>query len=257
MRYSVLGPGKRVRPLFVLAACEAAGGNWRDALAAAVAIELVHCFSLVHDDLPSMDDDEYRRGRLTTHKKYDEATALLAGDALLALAFEELAGLRATPARVAEAIRVLARASGSRELVGGQVLDLEAEGRRRDERGVRAIHERKTGALLGAAFELGAIVAGAAAPRRRAFANAGRALGLAFQIQDDLLNRRSSLATLGKRAGTDAERGKATYPRAVGERRAEVTRARLFDAARRVVARLGARGAVLAELIDRVAARER
>ena len=243
--------------MLALLASELVGADRADALIAATAVEYLHSSAVILDDLPSMDDDEYRRGRLTTHKKYDEATALLAGDALLALAFEELARLRATPARVAEAMRVLARASGSRELVGGQVLDLEAEGRRRDERGVRAIHERKTGALLGAAFELGAIVAGAAAPRRRAFANAGRALGLAFQIQDDLLNRRSSLATLGKRAGTDAERGKATYPRAVGERRAEATRARLFDAARRVVARLGARGAVLAELIDRVAARER
>ena len=133
MRYSALSPGKRLRPLLALTACAAAGGRWRDALPAAVAVECVHAFSLVHDDLPAMDDDDYRRGRLTTHKKYGEALAILAGDALIALAFEELTKLGdsgASPRRVTEATRVLASAAGSRALIGGQVLDLEAERRR-------------------------------------------------------------------------------------------------------------------------------
>ncbi len=263
MRYSVLGPGKRVRPLFVLTACEALGGRWRDALPAAAALEFVHAFSLVHDDLPSMDDDDYRRGRLTTHRKFGEALGLLAGDALLALAFEELSRLGrrgVPPARVAGATAVLARASGSAELVGGQVLDLEAEGagrRRQSVRDVRAIHERKTGALIGAALELGALVAGAPPPRRRRFARLGRSLGLAFQIHDDLLNRESSLARLGKRAGTDAARGKATWPAAVGEPRARRDLERLFASARAEVLGLGRPARGLAALIDVVAARAR
>src|SRR5207249_5542433 len=156
-----LAAGKRLRPLLVLTACEAAGGRWQDALPAAAAVELVHAFSLVHDDLPAMDDDDYRRGRLTTHRKYGEAIGILAGDALLALAFEELAGV-APPARAARAVRLLARAAGSRELVGGQVLDIAAEGRARvSVADVRAIHSRKTGALMGAAMALGALCASA------------------------------------------------------------------------------------------------
>jgi len=269
MRWGALAPGKRVRPLLCLAACEAVGGEWRDALPAAAALECVHAFSLVHDDLPAMDDDDYRRGRLTTHKKYGEALGLLAGDALLALAFEELVRLAdrgvAAP-RVAEAVRVLARASGSRELVGGQVMDLAAERRGTARRGVRrrpgaalvrAIHERKTGALIAAALELGAIAGGAPAATRRAFARLGRTLGLAFQIHDDLLNRGSSLAALGKRAGTDAERGKATWPAAVGDARAARDRDRLFARADRAVAALGPRGRALGTLVDAIARRTR
>jgi geranylgeranyl diphosphate synthase type II len=204
----------------VLGACEAVGGPWRRALPAAVAVECVHAFSLVHDDLPALDDDDYRRGRLTTHRRFGEATAILAGDALLAFAFEELtrlleAGVGA--ARVAAATRRLARACGGEELIGGQTLDLAAEGKRVTRARVRAIHERKTGALFGAALALGGIAGGASAERVVALERAGRRLGLAFQIHDDLLNARSSLAQLGKRAGTDAARGKATYPRAAGE----------------------------------------
>jgi len=260
MRYGALAPGKRVRPLLVLAACEAVGGRWRDALPAAAAIECVHAFSLVHDDLPAMDDDDYRRGRLTTHKKYGEALGLLAGDALLALAFEELVRLIArgvTAARAAEAVRVLARASGSRELIAGQVLDLEAERRRPDARGVRDIHERKTGALIAAALELGALAGGGRARMRATFARLGRSLGLAFQIHDDLLNRDSSLARLGKRAGTDQARGKATWPAAVGEERALRDRVRLFARVRRAIDRLGPRAHRLALLVDAIARRER
>ena len=264
MRYGALAPGKRVRPLLTLAACEAVGGDWRRALPAAAALECVHAFSLIHDDLPAMDDDDYRRGRLTTHKKYGEALGLLAGDALIALAFEEITRLaaRGVPAtRVAEAVRVLAHASGSRELIAGQVLDLEAEQRGArtapDAQAVRAIHERKTGALIGAAFELGALAGGAPARKRRDFARLGRSIGLAFQIHDDLLNRGSTLAQLGKRAGTDEARGKATWPAAVGMTRAALDRERLFARTRRTLDALGARAAPLAALVEAIAQRER
>ena len=243
MRYAALAPGKRVRPLLVLASCEALGGDWRRALAAAAALELVHAFSLVHDDLPALDDDDFRRGRPTTHRRFGEAVALLAGDALLALAFETLADLarqRVSAARVAEAQRLLARASGSRELVGGQVLDLQAEGRRTRQAQVRDIHLRKTGALIGASLALGALVAGASRTRVRSMERLGRRLGLAFQIQDDLLNRSASLRQLGKRSGTDAALGKATYPAAFGEARSRRAAAAAFRSARAAIARLGA-----------------
>ena len=172
LRYAALSPGKRVRPLLVLSACEAVGGPWKRALPAAVAVECVHAFSLAHDDLPAMDDDDYRRGRLTTHKKFGEALGVLAGDALLAFAFEELSRLAddgVPAARVVEAVRRLGHAAGAEQLVGGQALDIAAEGRKPTARLVRDIHERKTGALMGAALALGAlaIVHHLAAPRLR------------------------------------------------------------------------------------------
>jgi geranylgeranyl diphosphate synthase type II len=260
LRYAALGPGKRLRPLLVLTACEAVGGRWLRALPAAAAIECVHAFSLVHDDLPSIDDDDYRRGRLTTHKKFGEALGLLAGDALLALAFQELTRLaaRGVPAaRVARAVAVLAEAAGSRVLVGGQVLDLEGERRRLDGPAVREIHLRKTGGLVSAALVLGGLAGGASDARLRALAAMGLELGLAFQIHDDLLNRGSSLARLGKRAGTDAARGKSTYPAAVGVERARAEAARLFLSALRGVERLGPRAWNLGHLILAVAERDR
>jgi geranylgeranyl diphosphate synthase type II len=260
MRYAALGPGKRLRPMLCLAACEAVGGDWRDALPAAAALECVHAFSLVHDDLPALDDDDYRRGRPTTHRRYGEAVGLLAGDALLALAFEELARLaeRGVPqGRVIEAVRKLARASGSRDLVGGQVLDLAGERRRLGAAAVRAIHARKTGALMAAALALGAIAGRADRARVRRLEAIGRDLGLAFQIQDDLLNRGSTLAALGKRAGTDEARGKATWPGAVGEGRARMDAGRLFARTLRAVSALGPRARSLAAIVVEVAERGR
>jgi geranylgeranyl diphosphate synthase type II len=259
MRYAALAPGKRLRPLLTLAACEAAGGSWRTALPAAAAVECAHAFSLVHDDLPAMDDDDYRRGRLTTHRKFGEALGILAGDALLALAFEELVRLGergVSAARVAEATRVLAIACGSRELIGGQTLDLDAEGRAVTAGEVRNIHRRKTGALLSACLVLGGLAGGARAPLLRTLEGLGRNLGLAFQIHDDLLNRGASLRRLGKRGGTDEARGKATYPRAVGEARAEREARRLFDAAEAELRRLGPRTATLRAIVQRTATRD-
>ncbi len=261
MRYAALGAGKRLRPLLVLTACEAVGGPWERALPAAAAVECVHAFSLVHDDLPAMDDDDYRRGRLTTHRRFGEAVGLLAGDALLALAFEELSRLAergVQPADITRAVRVLAEAAGSRVLVGGQVRDLEGEGKKRlDGALVREIHLRKTGGLVSAALVLGGLAGGATAARRRDLAEMGLELGLAFQIHDDLLNRGSSLARLGKRTGTDDARGKATYPRAVGGEQARTEAARLFLSALRGVERLGRRAWNLGHLILAVAERDR
>ncbi len=260
MRWSAVAPGKRVRALLALTACEALGAPFERALPAAAAVECVHAFSLVHDDLPAMDDDDYRRGRLTTHKKFGDAYGVLAGDALLALAFEELARLGAhgvKPAEGLRAVEILARASGSRELVGGQAFDLEAEGRRVNGEAVRQIHLRKTGALIAASLVLGAIAAGARPARLAKMESLGRRLGLAFQIHDDLLNRSSSLARLGKRAGTDEARRKATYPRAVGERPALEAATGLYLEALEEVRRMGSAAGNLGVLILAVAERDR
>ena len=260
MRYAALSPGKRVRPLLVLAACSAVGGRWQRALPAAAAVECVHAFSLVHDDLPALDDDDFRRGRPTTHRRFGEATAILAGDALLAFAFERLTALVRSgvpPRRVVDAVHRLARASGGVRLVGGQALDLAAEGRPATPRAVREIHRNKTGALMGAAVALGAIAGGARTAATDALERAGGHIGLAFQIQDDLLNAGSSLRHLGKRAGTDAARGKATYPRAAGAGRARRDVEGVLALATRLIEEHCRRPAPLLALVRALAARER
>ncbi|MCC6784645.1 MAG: polyprenyl synthetase family protein [Planctomycetes bacterium] len=212
MRHSMFPGGKRLRPLCALVAAEVSGGDPERALHSAAALELVHTYSLVHDDLPCMDDDALRRGRPTCHVAFGEATALLAGDALLTLAFEAVAD------GGADAVRALARAAGCRGMVGGQVGDLAAEARAGaialDE--LQWIHDHKTGALLIASFEVGLF---AGAGRREALEELrryGAALGRAFQVVDDILDVTSSAAELGKAAGKDAARGKATYPGIVG-----------------------------------------
>jgi geranylgeranyl diphosphate synthase type II len=260
IRYAALSPGKRLRPLLALSACEAAGGTWRDALPAAAAIECVHAFSLVHDDLPAMDDDDFRRGRLTTHKKFGEALGVLAGDALLAFAFEELLRLpiaRRDPRRGIAATRLLAMASGAHALVGGQAEDIAAEGRKVSRDTVESIHTKKTGALMGAAAGLGALAGGANAAGVEAMADAGMELGIAFQIQDDLLNDGSSLRRLGKRAGTDRARGKATWPRAVGVERSIEDATAHFTSAFEGVQKLGPKAKRLSALVIEVAERDR
>ncbi len=260
MRYSALSAGKRLRPLLALAACEAVGAPWTRALPAAAAVECVHAFSLVHDDLPAMDDDDYRRGRLTTHRKFDEGLAVLAGDALLALAFEELTRLarRGVPvARVTAAVAELARATGSIELVGGQALDLAAEGKPADEQIVHEIHARKTAALISCSLVLGGLAGGGGEKPVAILRRIGRDLGLAFQIRDDLLNLESSLDRLGKRAGTDRARGKATYPGAVGVEAARVEAARLIRRALTAAAGLGPGARSLKGLIEATATRDR
>jgi geranylgeranyl diphosphate synthase type II len=253
IRYAVLGGGKRVRPLLVLLGCEAVGGKRQQALPAAIAFELVHAFSLVHDDL--------RRGRPTLHRRYDEATAILAGDALLAMAFEEMALLvrrGVSGDRALEATRLLASASGARGMVAGQQLDMEAEGNRRPitRARVEAIHRRKTGALIAAALEVGAVVGGGSTVERRTLRRAGEELGLAFQIVDDLLDERSSREQLGKSVGADRSRGKATYPAAVGSEKAERTAQELIRRARDRAGSFGKRGGGLCQLADFLAERQ-
>ncbi|WP_422928261.1 polyprenyl synthetase family protein [Singulisphaera sp. PoT] len=217
MRYSVLGGGKRLRPILCLLAAEACGGDAASALPAACALEMVHTYSLIHDDLPAMDDDDLRRGRPTCHKAFDEATAVLAGDGLLTLAFEVLAK-HIQPAGAAIAcVQALAEGAGPDGMVGGQMADLEAEGRTDATlEALEAIHRRKTGALLRASLRMGGLVAGADQPTLKALDTYGHAVGLAFQIIDDLLDVEGDEAKLGKRVNKDSELGKWTYPGLLG-----------------------------------------
>lgn len=220
MRYSLLAGGKRLRPLLVIAAAEACGGTARKVLPAAAAFECLHTYSLIHDDLPAMDDDDMRRGRPTCHKAFDEATAILAGDGLLTLAFELLARnsgqAGVTPRAAVEAARVLAQAAGSAGMVAGQMADMLAEGKATKLQGLKAIHAGKTGALIRASVECGAVLAGASPLRRKALARFGTHIGLAFQVADDILNVEGDAHKLGKATGSDAKRGKATYPALLG-----------------------------------------
>jgi geranylgeranyl diphosphate synthase type II len=214
MRYAVLGGGKRLRPILCLWTHELCGGDDPEgALDAACALELLHTYSLVHDDLPCMDDDDLRRGRLTCHVVYGEGMAVLIGDALLNLAYETvLAAPWRHPERGLEVARTLAAAASHRGLVGGQVLDLEAEGKPPDAARLEAIHRAKTGALMQAAVLCGALAAGAGAADREALGRIGGELGLAFQIVDDVLDQTAGAAELGKSPGKDRNAGKLTYP---------------------------------------------
>ena len=221
IRYCLLAPGKRIRPLLTLAASEVCGGDVASAVPAACAVEMIHNYSLIHDDLPAMDDDELRRGRPTCHIKFDEATAILAGDALIPMAFETIAR-DVKPAEVAlECSRLLAIAAGPSKLVGGQADDLGCEFGARDRVMLEKIHSRKTGALLTVSLELGAVTAQASDEDRHSLVSYGKHLGLAFQIVDDLLDFRGSQTKMGKRTGKDADRGKLTYPSVLGESESE------------------------------------
>lgn len=225
MRYSCLAPGKRLRPGLCLASAAAVGGSEDDALDAACALEMLHCFSLIHDDLPAIDDDHLRRGRPTCHIVYGEAIAVLAGDALFALALEVLASMKAPADVRVEALLRLTRAAGSDGLVGGEVVDVEAEGSEPDAETLHYIHTRKTGALMAAACEIGGLIGGGTSLQVAALGRFGLDLGLAFQIADDLLNELGSEDQLGKAAGSDRARGKATYPALYGvERSREMAR---------------------------------
>ena len=220
MRYAALGPGKRVRPVLVYATGEAVGLAPAALDAPAAAVELIHAYSLVHDDLPAMDDDDLRRGRPTTHRAFDEATAILAGDALQVLAFEILAddtAMPVDPARRLEMIRVLAHASGTQGMAGGQAMDLAAVGQRLARDQIEEMHVRKTGALIRAAVMITCLAAPSLpAAMRRGLEHYGAAVGLSFQIVDDLLDVLGDPTLTGKGAGSDALRGKPTYPSVAG-----------------------------------------
>jgi geranylgeranyl diphosphate synthase type II len=216
IRYSLLAPGKRLRPMLVLLAAEACDGDAQAALPAACAVEMIHAYSLVHDDLPAMDDDDLRRGRPTCHKAFGEGLAILAGDALVTLAFEVLARDVRPPAVAARCCALLAQAAGATALVGGQADDLAGAFSAAGAESLEAIHRRKTGAVWLASLQLGGLVAGADRKQQDALTQYGQALGLAFQITDDLLDVRGDASAMGKRAGKDSDRGKLTFPGLLG-----------------------------------------
>jgi geranylgeranyl diphosphate synthase type II len=253
MRYSVMAGGKRLRPILVLAGAEAAGGAPELVMPTACALELIHTYSLIHDDLPAMDDDDYRRGRLTSHKVFGEALAILAGDALLTLAFQLIARNveRTGDARVVCAVLAdVAEAAGTSGMVGGQVIDIESEGKAVSAETLDYIHTHKTAALIRVSLRAGAMLAGATPGVLDAITTGGDRLGLAFQIVDDILDVEGSLEQLGKTAGSDERKQKATYPAVHGLEASRRRAAVLIAEAKEALAPLGARAVPLAALAD-------
>lgn len=256
MRYSVMAGGKRLRPILCLASAEAAGGAPDLAMMSAVAIECLHTYTLIHDDLPAMDDDDLRRGRPTLHRAYGEANAILAGDALLTLSFELLARETApAPWPPGQLALELAVAAGSRGVAGGQYEDLAAEGRVPDDALLERIHVHKTGVLIRAACRMGAIAAGASAAPLAALTRYAEKIGLAFQIVDDILNVTSTPEQLGKAAGSDAAHGKMTYAALHGVAASTAHARKLGDEAVAALQPLGAAAAPLAALAEYTLAR--
>jgi geranylgeranyl diphosphate synthase type II len=257
MRYSLFAGGKRIRPTLCIEAARAVSDSAGGVTAAACSLELIHTYSLIHDDLPALDNDDYRRGKLTNHKMFGDAMAILAGDALLTLAFQVLAELDAPDDRKSRLIAELATASGTvGGMIGGQVADLEGEGKAPNPQLLESIHRAKTGALLRASLRMGAIYAGASAEQYSALSCYGEHVGLAFQIVDDILDVEESSEALGKTAGKDAEQHKITFPAvyglAVSHRMADEECAR----AHAVLAPFGDRAARLHELADRIVRRK-
>lgn len=217
MRYSLMGGGKRIRPVLALAAAQTVGGNVERILPAACALELIHTYSLIHDDLPAMDNDDYRRGRLANHKVFGEGKAILAGDGLLTYAFELLARpLPVPPERQLRVILEVAQAAGPEGMVGGQVLDLEAEGKTLTLEEIEQIHRLKTGAMLTVSARMGGILGGGTEKQIEALTRYAQALGLAFQIKDDILDVEGDSVILGKPAHSDLKQEKSTYPSLLG-----------------------------------------
>ncbi|MCB1475981.1 MAG: polyprenyl synthetase family protein [Rhodobiaceae bacterium] len=257
MRYAALGGGKRLRPFLVMESAALFGAGADEAARVAVALECVHCYSLVHDDLPAMDDDDMRRGRPTTHRQYDEATAILAGDALLTHAFAILADplTHTDPARRAELVGALATAAGDDGMCGGQMRDIQAETAPLDEKGILAMQAMKTGALFRFACLAGAILVDAGREDRQAMDTFARGLGVVFQVADDLLDEESSAEALGKAAGKDRERGKATLPALVGAGAARAVMAEETGRAEAALERFGERAQRLRQALQFAARR--
>jgi geranylgeranyl diphosphate synthase type II len=273
MRYSALGGGKRLRPVLCLMAAEACGGEGEMALPAACALEMVHTYSLIHDDLPAMDDDDLRRGRSTCHRAFDEATAILAGDGLLTLAFELVSRDVKPQSAALQCVQILAEAAGPFGMVAGQMADLQAEGRTEIQgtgrlggavvgttatlAALESIHRRKTGALLRAPLRMGAVIAAAPEACVEALDRYGKSVGLAFQIVDDLLDVQGDETKLGKRVGKDSELGKWTYPRFLGVDGSRRRARQLADEAVAALDPFGARGDRLKDLALALLERDR
>jgi farnesyl diphosphate synthase len=262
MRYAVLGPGKRVRAALVYAAGEASLESGSAATAqrlgldhAAAAVEIVHAYSLVHDDLPCMDNDDLRRGRPTVHRRFDEATAMLAGDALQPLAFELLAQMPIAPALIVQAVHLLARSVGSFGMVGGQAIDCDSVGQVLQSDSLQQMHRMKTGAMLEASVLLGGIVAGASSSVRAGLEAYAAAVGLAFQVVDDILDVTSDTATLGKTAGKDAASEKPTYVSVLGLAGSHELLASLREQAHDALRPLGPAACRLGEIADFIVGR--
>jgi geranylgeranyl diphosphate synthase type II len=257
MRYGIFAGGKRLRPILCLAAAEACGGKTSPALPAACAVECIHTYSLIHDDLPCMDDDDLRRGRPTTHKVYGDAVAVLAGDALLTIAFEILAQTKA-PKRygLQEFFLELATSAGSSLLVGGQVADMEAENRKATPMDLLFIHRGKTAAMIASSLRLGAMSANATPAQVKTLGKFGEHLGLAFQIVDDILDVTQTSERLGKSAGKDAASGKATYPAVFGMEKSRREATRLTKSALKALEPLGEGANFLRALAGQLLGRE-
>ncbi|MBN2495271.1 MAG: polyprenyl synthetase family protein [Deltaproteobacteria bacterium] len=251
MRHALLGGGKRLRPLLVLAAAGACGGGVDEALDAACCVEMVHAYSLIHDDLPAMDDDDFRRGAPACHRAFGEALAILAGDALLTHAFERLA--RAVPPPLAaEAVEILGVAAGASGMVGGQADDVRSDGAGFDARQIESIHRRKTACLMRASLELGALVAGGTPSQRAALACYGEELGRAFQIADDLLAHAGDEDALGRPAGSDRDQGRHTHPALLGPADSLRRALELLDRALDAISDLGPEAGPLRALVELV-----
>ena len=253
MRYSVLAPGKRLRPTLVIAGAEAVGGAGDAVLDTACALELIHAYSLIHDDLPPMDDDDFRRGRLTNHKVFGEAMAILAGDALLTLAFRLVADNAARlsdPRLIARVVADVADAAGTDGMVGGQVIDIESEGKDVGPDTLEYIHRHKTAALIRVSLTAGATLAGGRAEPVASIGRAGEALGLAFQIVDDILDVEGNLAELGKTAGSDERKQKATYPSLHGLPASKARARDLIEETKRLLTPLGPAAEPIRALAD-------
>jgi geranylgeranyl diphosphate synthase type II len=253
MRYSVFAGGKRVRPILLLASCQTVGGNTKLAIPAACAMEMIHTYSLIHDDLPAMDDDDFRRGNPTNHKVFGEAVAILAGDALLTEAFKLVSDPRyaaeCSPPGLLAIIHEIATCAGSYGMVGGQVVDMESEGCNDiDLATVQYIHTHKTGALIKASVVAGALIGGASGQLLAAITRYGEAVGLAFQIADDILDIEGTTDEIGKDAGSDVARGKATYPAVMGLAAAREEAQAMLDEAIRALELLGPEADSLREI---------
>lgn len=258
MKYSLMAGGKRLRPILLMAAADAAGGHGDDYLASACALEMIHTYSLIHDDLPAMDNDDYRRGRLTNHKVYGAGLATLAGDALLTLAFEVLLRQKGvSPETLVRVVREISTAAGPEGMVGGQALDLESEGKHIDRDTLRRMHMAKTGALFRAAVRSGAILAGADDAKLAALTEYAEAFGLAFQITDDILDVTGDEAAIGKPVGSDERNQKSTYVTLTSLDEAKRLAREAVDRAHQALAPLGEKAAFLDELAEYLITRDR